>query len=168
MAILAYHSVRDKDDHPFLTFSLERFLCTIAKKLMLNRFELLFLEYVLEESKWRYDIEPIALCVNTFTPCLHVPEAENPHGKVRQLEIYLLFCAYYSKKSLNDIQTEGAFHYFLNSVSPDFKERYQEWSENAGVMRIRINPKNLNIIFRKLTSFGHREKDYLHSYNLLV
>ena len=35
-------------------------------------------------------------------------------------------------------------------------------------MRIRINPKNLNIIFRKLTAFGDREREYLQSYNLLV
>ena len=73
MSILAYHSVKERDEHPFLAFSLERFLCTIAKKLMLNRFELLFLEYVLEESKWRYDLDPIPQCVATFTPCLHVP-----------------------------------------------------------------------------------------------
>jgi hypothetical protein len=38
MAILAYHSCKDKMDHSFLTFFIERFLCTLSKKLLLNRF----------------------------------------------------------------------------------------------------------------------------------
>lgn len=54
MAILSYHTFKDKLEHSFLTFFIERFLCTLSKKLLLNRFELLFLEYVFEESKWKY------------------------------------------------------------------------------------------------------------------
>lgn len=46
MAILAYQNFKDKIDHPFLTFFIQRFLCTLAKKILLNRFELLFLEYI--------------------------------------------------------------------------------------------------------------------------
>jgi hypothetical protein len=53
-------------------------------------------------------------------------------------------------------------------VNERFKERYQEWAEAAGVTKIRINPKLLNGIFRRLTSFQEREKDIFENYNLIV
>lgn len=168
MAILAYHSFREKTDHLFLTFFIERFLCTLAKKLLLNRFELLFLEYVFEECKWRYDIDMISACVDDFKSFMHIPEAENPHGMIKNLQIYLLFCAYYSKRSLNDITQEGIYNHFLKTISERFKERYQEWTDLSGVTKIKINPKMLNLIFKKLTSFNDKEKDFFENYNLLV
>jgi hypothetical protein len=69
------------------------------------------------------------------------------------LQLYLLFCAYYSKKSLNEMPPESTLNVFLRTVSEKFKEKYQEWTEGSGVTKIRINPKVLNGIHRKLTSF---------------
>ena len=103
-----------------------------------------------------------------FKPFVHIPESENSNGLVKNLQVYLLFCAYYSKRSLNDINNEGIFNHFLKSIGVHFKERYNQWTETSGILKIRINPKTLNIIFRKLTSFQERDKDYLENYNLLV
>jgi hypothetical protein len=38
MAVVCYHSFRDRTDHPFLTFFVERLLCALAKKMLLNKF----------------------------------------------------------------------------------------------------------------------------------
>jgi hypothetical protein len=99
---------------------------------------------------------------------MHIPEAENPHGMIKNLQVYLLFCAYYSKRSLNDITQEGIYNHFLKTISERFKERYQEWTDLSGVTKIKINPKMLNLIFKKLTSFNDKEKDFFENYNLLV
>jgi hypothetical protein len=72
MAVLAYNCFRERTDHPFLTFCIERILCVLAKKLLLNRFELLFLEYVLEETKWRYDLELLSNISLEFKPYVHI------------------------------------------------------------------------------------------------
>jgi hypothetical protein len=167
MAILGYNWFRERSDSPFLTFCLERMLCVLAKKLLLNRFELLFLEYVLEESKWRYELELLAVLGQEFKPYVHIYESENPQGEVRSLQVYLLFCSYYAKKSLND-NTDALYTHFLRGVSERFRERYQEWAECAGVTKIKINPRLLNGIFRRLTSFEDREKDVFENYNLVV
>lgn len=152
MAILGYHWFRERNDHPFFTFCLERMLCVLAKKLLLNRFELLFLEYILEESKWRFDLDLLAEVAGEFKPYVHIYESENPQGQIRHLQAYLLFCSYYAKKSLND-NTDALYNQFLKGVSERFREKYQEWIEAAGVNKIRINPKLLNTIFRRMTSF---------------
>lgn len=101
MAIKAYLNLKDKNDHPFLSFFIQRFLCIISKKLLLNRFELLFLEYVFEESKWKYEIDAIVKHSHDFNSYIHISEAEGNQESIKNLQIYLLFCAYYSKKSLN-------------------------------------------------------------------
>lgn len=75
MAVLGYHCFRERNDHPFLAFCLERMLCVLAKKLLLNRFELLFLEYVLEETKWRYDLELLSTFGQQFKPYVHIYES---------------------------------------------------------------------------------------------
>jgi hypothetical protein len=41
-------------------------------------------------------------------------------------------------------------------VSEKFKEHYQEWVDVSGMTKIRINPKVLNHIFKKLTSYHER------------
>lgn len=153
MSIVCYHSLRDRNEHVFLTFFVERLLCALAKKLLMNRFELLFLEYVLEETKWQYDLRILEGNVLEFKSFVHIYESENPNGLIRNLQAYLLFCAYYSKKSLNEIPPDASIHIFLRTVSDKFKEKYQEWTEVSGVTKIRINPKVLNGIHRKLTSF---------------
>ena len=71
---------------------------------------------------------------------------------VKNLQIYLLYCAYYSKKSLNDLSSENFYNHFLKGINEKFKDRYQEWTESSGVTKIKVNPKTLNIIFKKLTS----------------
>jgi hypothetical protein len=63
---------------------------------------------------------------------------------------------------------DGVYNIFLKSINEKFKERYQEWAEASGVTKIKINPKLLNIIYKKLTSFQDREKDFFESYNLVV
>lgn len=168
MSILAYSAFKEKADHVYLTFFVERMLCVLAKKLLLNKFELLFLEYVFEESKWRYDSELISSLAPHFKSFVHIYESENPHGMIKNLQIYLLFCSYYSKKSLNEHLHEGLHASFLRPLHDHFRERYQEWAESSGVTKIRINPKLLNLIFRKLTSFQDKEKDYFENYNLVV
>lgn len=168
MSILAYSAFKEKAEHVYLTFFIERMLCVLAKKLLLNKFELLFLEYVFEESKWRYDSELISSLAPHFKSFVHIYESENPHGMIKNLQIYLLFCSYYSKKSLNELLHDGLYTLFLRTLHDKFRERYQEWAESSGVTKIRINPKLLNLIFRKLTSFQDKEKDYYENYNLIV
>jgi uncharacterized membrane protein len=87
---------------------------------------------------------------------------------VKNLQIYLLFCAYYSKKSLNELNTENMFNHFLNNTCPRFKEKFNEWSLTSGIVNIKINPKILNNIFKRLTSNTEKEKDYIENYNVLV
>ena len=55
---------------------------------------------------------------------------------------------------------DGVFNIFLKGINEKFKERYQDWAEISGVTKIRINPKLLNVIYKKLTSFQEKEKDY--------
>ena len=56
----------------------------------------------------------------------------------------------------------------MNSISHHFKDRYNQWTEVSGIFKNRINPKILNILFKKLTSFQDRDKEYFENYNLLV
>jgi hypothetical protein len=121
MSVICYHTFRDRNDHLFLTFFVERLLCALAKKLLLNKFELLFLEYIFEETKWRYDLEAISAWGHEFKSFVHIYESENPNGLIRNLQIYLLFCAYYSKKSLNETPADASLHVFLKTVSEKFK-----------------------------------------------
>jgi hypothetical protein len=94
----------------------------------MNRFELLFLEYVLEETKWQYDLRILEGNSSEFKSFVHIYESENPNGLIRNLQAYLLFCAYYSKKSLNDIPVDASIHIFLRTISDKFKDKYQEWA----------------------------------------
>ena len=87
---------------------------------------------------------------------------------VKNLQVYLLFCAYNSKRTLNDIKDEGIYNHFLKSISSHFKEKYNQWTESSGILKNRINPKVLNVLFKKLTSFQDRDKEYFENYNLLV
>ena len=66
MAIKAYNLFRNEKDSPFFAFPLQKLLAIIAKKLLLNRFELLFLEYAFEITKWKYDLECIKKHSNQF------------------------------------------------------------------------------------------------------
>ena len=149
ITINSYHNFKDRAEHTFLTFFIERFLCTLAKKLLLNRFELLFLSYICQDSKWKYDNDIISSCALEFKPFVHIPESENPNGLVKNLQVYLLFCAYNSKRTLNDIKDQGIYNFFLNSISHHFKDRYNQWTEVSGIFKNRINPKILNILFKK-------------------
>jgi hypothetical protein len=74
---------------------------------------------------------------------------------IKNLQIYLLFCSFYSKKSLNE-NSDGVYNMFLKNINSKFKERYQEWAEASGVTKIKINPKTLNNIYKKLTSFQEK------------
>jgi hypothetical protein len=85
------------------------------------------LEYVLEESKWKYDLELLSVLGQEFKPYVHIYESENPNGEVRSLQVYLLFSSYYAKKSLND-SIDSLYNNFLRGVSERFRERYQEWA----------------------------------------
>lgn len=51
---------------------------------------------------------------------------------------------------------DGVYSIFLKGINDKFKEKYQDWAENSGVTKIRINPKLLNSIYRKLTSFQEK------------
>lgn len=86
----------------------------------------------------------------------------------RNVQIYLLFCAYYAKKSLNDIENHASYNKLLNSILPNFKARFQEWIESVGFTKIIMNVKVFNSIFKKLTTFNEKEKDYYQNYNLIV
>jgi hypothetical protein len=85
------------------------------------------LEYVLEESKWKYDLELLSVLGQEFKPYVQIYESENPNGEVRSLQVYLLFSSYYAKKSLND-SIDSLYNNFLRGVSERFRERYQEWA----------------------------------------
>lgn len=74
MAIRAYQHFKDKNQHDFLSFSIQKLLGIIAKKMLLNRFELLFLEYVFEETKWKFDIECIAKHASEYVSYAHLGE----------------------------------------------------------------------------------------------
>jgi hypothetical protein len=46
MAIKAYSIFKSEKEGQFFVFPIQRLLVAIAKKMLLNRFELLFLQYV--------------------------------------------------------------------------------------------------------------------------
>ena len=91
-------------------FPIQKLLTIIAKKLLLNRFELLFLEYVLEETKFRFDIECIRRHSHKFHSFILLPDSENSNSDIKLIQIYILYCAYYSKKSLNELPPENIFN----------------------------------------------------------
>ena len=82
---------------------------------------------MLEESKWKYDLELLSVLGQEFKPYVQIYESENPNGEVRSLQVYLLFSSYYAKKSLND-SIDSLYNNFLRGVSERFRERYQEWA----------------------------------------
>ena len=93
----------------------------MAKKLLLNRFELLFFQYVLEETKWKYEIEAIARHASQFKPFMNSNEQEEGSKMFKEVEVYFLYCGYYSKKSLNDLPAENIFNDFLKSICSHFR-----------------------------------------------
>ena len=66
------------------------------------------------------------------------------------MQIYILYSAYYSKKSLNELPADNIFGEFFSEVSPNFKEDFLEWTQRSN-MPSKINPKTLNAIFKRLT-----------------
>lgn len=101
MAVKAYNLFKGDKEGQFFVFPLQKLLVTIAKKLLLNRFELLFLQYALEETKWRFDTECIRKHLSHFKSYTMLPDSEAQSVEVKLMEIYILYCAYFSKKSLN-------------------------------------------------------------------
>lgn len=75
MAIKAYNIFKNEKDGQFFVFPIQRLLTTIAKKLLLNRFELFFLQYALEETKWRYDTDCIRRNVQHFKSYMMLPDS---------------------------------------------------------------------------------------------
>jgi hypothetical protein len=79
---------------------------------------------------------------------------------MRKLEVYLLFCSFYSKKSLNEFPGDDIYMGYLKSLCPKFKEHFQEWTgSSSNILNIKINPKTLNNIFKRLTFYAGREVD---------
>jgi hypothetical protein len=113
---------------------------------------------VLEQTKWRYDISIISSHTYAFKSFLNSNEQEQSSQLFKQVEIYFLYCGYYSKKSLNELPPDNIFYEFLKSVCPLFKEKFTEWTQASQVMNIRINPKLLNNIFKRLTFYADRDK----------
>jgi len=157
MSIKAYQNFRDRNEQKFLSFFIQKLLCIISKKLLLNRFELLFLEYVFEETKWKYDIDCIQKKAYDYESYVHSSESTITDA-TKNLQIYLLYCSYYSKKSLNDFPSENIFMGFLKSLCPRFKDYFQEWTIPSTVSNIKINPKILNNIFKRLTFYSGRDE----------
>ena len=83
------------------------------------------------------------------------------------MQLYLLYCAYYSKKSLNQLPSDNIFNEFLLGVCPKFKEFFPEWNQKSNVAT-KINPKMLNNIFKRLTFYSDREREEIENYSLIV
>lgn len=75
MAIKAYNICKNEKEGQFFCFPIQRLLVTISKKLLLNRFELLFLQYVFEETKWRYDSDCIRKHADHFKSYLMLSDS---------------------------------------------------------------------------------------------
>lgn len=148
-------------------FPIQKLFTTMAKKLLLNRFELLFLQYVLEETKFRYDMDCIRRHSHKFNSFILLPDSEASNVDMKLMQIYILYCAYYSKKSLNELPQENIFGEFFKEICPEFKERYPEWTQQSGVAN-KINPKMLNKIFKKLTFYSDSSHEDVENYSLVV
>jgi len=98
---------------------------------------------------------------------VHSSEIEGQSKASKQLEIYFLYCSFYSKKSLNELPSDGKStkgHKFngltgyLKSLCKKFNIYFQEWTQKSNVSNIKINPKILNSIFKRLTYYTDREQ----------
>lgn len=102
---------------------IQRYLSVLAKKLLLNRFELLFLEYAFDVTKWNYELKAISEHVHAgFTPYIPLPESEGEEQE--KLQAYMLYCGYYAKKSLNELPADNMFATFFYKTSPRFPKNY--------------------------------------------
>ncbi len=136
------------------------------------------MEYVFEETKWKFDIDCIAEHEPEFVSYAHVTDFEGINRAVKQLEVYFLFCGFYSKKSLNELPVDGKSskghnfsgltHYLKNQVCKKFNLHFQEWTQKSNVSNVKINPKVLNSIFKRLTFYSDRETEDVENYNLMV
>lgn len=96
-----------------------------------------------------------------------LPDSETSNVDVKLMEVYILYCAYFAKKSLNELPHDNAFLGFCQEVCPKFKDFFPEWTQSSGT-GVKINPKQLNAIFKRLTyNFGN-EHEEMENYCLVV
>lgn len=88
-----------------------------------------------------------------------------------------MYCSFYSKKSLNELPSDGKStkgHKFngltgyLKSLCKKFNSYFQEWTQKSNVSNIKINPKILNSIFKRLTYYTDRDQEDVENYCILV
>lgn len=83
------------------------------------------------------------------------------------VQIYILYCAYFSKKSLNELQSDNMFITFAQEVCPRFKELFSEWTQRLSIFA-KINPKQMNAIFKRLTNNYQGDHEEIENYCLIV
>jgi hypothetical protein len=109
MAVKAYCLFKAEKEGPFFVLPVQRLLLTVAKKMLLNRFELFFLQFVFEETKWHYANDCIRRHCARFRPHILISDSEAYSDSLKMVEIYVLYCAYFSKSSLNELGGENIF-----------------------------------------------------------
>jgi len=92
---------------------------SIVKKFLLNELELLFLGYVLEESKWKVDdieVRKHAYYMNDF---LNITEVKDVLD-YKAVLLYLILTAYGVKFYLNEEADMVVFGAHMNTIVKDF------------------------------------------------
>jgi hypothetical protein len=102
-----------------------------------------------------------------FKSYIMISDSEISNENLKMVEIYILYCAYFSKKSLNEMQGENIFVDFAQDVCPRFLELFTEWTQRLSIFG-KINPKQLNTIFKRLSSNLQNEHEEMENYCLLV
>ena len=113
---------------------------------------------MLEETKFRYHLDSIQKHSHHFNSFILLPDSEHSNPDIKLIQIYILYCAFYSKKSLNELPPENIFNEFFNEVCHKFKEYFSEWTSQSGLAN-KINPKMLNKIFKRLSFYAEQNHE---------
>ncbi len=84
--------------------------------------------------------------------------------------LYLLLNAYEVKKFLNESEEIEPIIFQVEGIVPDIDKIFHYWSKKYAKNSLKINPKMLNKIYRKisLTNVGNKNNYFFEDYNAIV
>lgn len=99
---------------------------------------------------------------------LNITEVKEPL-EYKSVLLYLVLNAYAVKYYLNEAVEMEMFDVHLIKEIPDFQSLFSYWSKKYASTSLKINPKQLNKIFRKLSAKQSDTSKKTHEdYNSLV
>lgn len=158
-------------------FPLFKMMRGVTRVFMFNQIEITFFSYILTENQWQYPIPDIieiakdSKNVIDVLDSMYAPEdiTLDLSDEYAQIVLYLCLNAYAVKFYFNVKKDMDIIDSYLIEFYPRFLNYFQKWNKSYATNSLKIKPKKLNDIFKKLGSgTGCMNKNIQEDYNNLV